>query len=32
MKKTEEEYDKDTQEEQDWTFKNNNSVTKLIEY
>jgi hypothetical protein len=28
----EEEYDKDTQEEQCWTFRNTISVTKLIEY
>jgi hypothetical protein len=32
MKKTQEDYDQDTQEEQDWTFKNTTSVTKLIEY
>jgi hypothetical protein len=32
MKKIQEDYDKDTQEEQDWTFKGTNSATKLIEY
>jgi hypothetical protein len=32
MKKAQEEYDNDTQEEQDWTFKNTTSVTKIIEY
>jgi hypothetical protein len=32
MKKAQEEYDKDTQEEQDWTFKNTTYVTKLIKY
>jgi hypothetical protein len=32
MKKAQEEYDKDNQEEQDWTFKNTTSVTKLIDY
>jgi hypothetical protein len=32
LKKAQEDYDNDTKEEQDWTFKNNNYVTKLIEY
>jgi hypothetical protein len=32
MKKSQEHYDKDTQDEQDWTFKNTTFVTKLIEY
>jgi hypothetical protein len=32
MKKAQEDYDQDTQKEQDWTFKNITSVTKLIEY
>jgi hypothetical protein len=32
MKKAQEDYDQDTKEEQDWTFKNATSVTKLIEY
>jgi hypothetical protein len=32
MEKTQEDYDKDTQEEQDWTFKNTTFVTKLIKY
>jgi hypothetical protein len=32
MKKAQEDYDQDTQEEQDWTFKNTTSVTKLIEH
>jgi hypothetical protein len=31
MKKAQEDYGKDTQEEQAWTFKNTTSVTKLIE-
>jgi hypothetical protein len=30
MKKAQ--YDKDSQKEQDWTFKNTTSITKLIEY
>jgi hypothetical protein len=32
MKKAQEDYDQDTQEELYWTFKNTTSVTKLIEY
>jgi hypothetical protein len=32
MKKAQGDYDQDTQEEQDWTFKNTTSVPKLIEY
>jgi hypothetical protein len=32
IEKAQEDYDKDTQEEQYWTFKNTTSVTKLIEY
>jgi hypothetical protein len=30
--KSQEDYDQDTKEEQDWTFKNATSITKLIEY
>jgi hypothetical protein len=32
MKKAQEEYDKESQEEPDLTFKNTSSVTKLIDY
>jgi hypothetical protein len=32
MKRSQEEYDKETQEEQDWIFKNTTSVKKLIKY
>jgi hypothetical protein len=32
MKKVQEEYDKGSQDEKDWAFKNTTSVTKLIDY